>query len=142
MEIKPIRNERDLRAAHLQIDSLLGAKPGTAEADRLEVLTTLVAAYEAKHHPIGPPTPVGALLFEIDQGNVTRRDLELALGSRARVAEVLNGKRELSKAMILKLHQMFGIPLSSLLAGPGSGKPPRRATKRIRSPAYAKKSKR
>ena len=93
MNIKPIKSERDHRRALKEIERLMDARPNTAEGDRLDVLTTLIEAWEQKHHAIDAPDPVEAIHFAMEQRGVTRRDLEPLIGSRARVAEILNYKR-------------------------------------------------
>ena len=115
MEIKPIKNNRDYRAALNEIDRLMDAQPNSAEGDRLDVLATLVEAWEEKHWPIDSPDPVEAILFAMDQRGLSRRDLEPFIGSRARVAEVLNHKRPLTLAMIRRLHDGLGIPAEALI---------------------------
>jgi HTH-type transcriptional regulator/antitoxin HigA len=115
MEIKPIRSESDYQAALKQIELLFDAEPGTSDGDRLEVLTTLVEAYEDSEYPIDAPDPVEAILYYMESRSLTRRDLEPYLGSRARVAEILNRKRSLSLAMIQKLYQGLGIPAEALI---------------------------
>jgi HTH-type transcriptional regulator / antitoxin HigA len=115
MTIKPIKSDRDYRRALKEIDRLMDARPNTAEGDRLDVLTTLVEAWEEKHHPIEPPDPVQAIQFVMEQRGLTRRDLEPLIGSRARVAEVLNRKRTLTLPMIRRLHERLGIPAESLI---------------------------
>src|SRR5258708_37365035 len=104
MQIKPIKSQRDYRKALKQIDELMNAQPNTIDGDRLDVLTTLVEAWEAKHYPIEAPDPVEAIRFAMEQRGVTRRDLEPLIGSRACVAEVLNHKRNLTLPMIRRLH--------------------------------------
>src|ERR1043165_450269 len=96
MEIKPIRTEGDYRRALKEIDGLMEARPNTPQGDRLDVLATLVEAWEEKHHAIEAPDPIEAIRFAMEQRGLTRRDLEPLIGSRARVAEVLNGKRRLT----------------------------------------------
>jgi HTH-type transcriptional regulator/antitoxin HigA len=96
MEIKPIKTEADYQAALAEIERLFDVAPGTPEADRLEVWTTLVEAYEEKHYPIPEPDPVEAIEYHMESRGLTRRDLEPYIGSRARVAEVLNRRRALS----------------------------------------------
>ena len=118
MEIKPIRTETDYDAALKEIEHLMQAQPGTAEADRLEVLSTLVAAYEDEHYSIPAPDPVEAILYYMESRGLTRADLEPYLGSRARVSEVLNRKRSLSLKMIQKLNAGLGIPAEALLQSP------------------------
>lgn len=117
MDIRPIRTERDHRAALKEIERLWEAAPGTRAHDRLEVLGTLVAAYEEAHHPIEPPDPVDAIRFRMEQLGLDRKDLEDCIGSRARVSEILNRKRVLTLGMIRRLHLKLGIPAEVLLAG-------------------------
>lgn len=118
MADKLIENETEHRRALGEIERLISAQPpaGSPRSDRIALLALLIRTWEEKHHSIPPPDPVEAILFEIDQGNATRKTLEKALGSSARVAEVLSRKRALSKAMIVRLHAMFRIPYASLLA--------------------------
>lgn len=113
--IKPIKSEVDYEAALARVETLWGATPDTPEGDELEVLFTLVEAYEAKHYPIAPPDPIEAIKYEMELLNLKRKDLEPYLGSRSRVSEVLNHKRSLSIEMIRKLHKGLGIPLESLV---------------------------
>jgi HTH-type transcriptional regulator / antitoxin HigA len=115
MEIKPIKNERDYRKALKEIDGLMDARPNTPQGDRLDVLVTLVEAWEEKHWPIDLPDPVEAILFAMEQRGLSRRDLEPFIGSRARVAEVLNHKRSLTLPMIRRLHKGLGIPAEVLI---------------------------
>jgi len=98
-----------------EIERLMDAAPGTPAGDRLEVLTTLVEHYESLHEPIEPPDPIEALLYHMESRGLERRDLEPYLGSRARVAEVLNRKRALSIEMIRKLHAGLGISAEVLI---------------------------
>lgn len=116
MDIRPVRSSKDHGAALAEVERLWEARPGTPEHDRLEVLVTLVEAYEAKHHPIPPPDPVEAILFRMDQLDLGRKDLEALIGSRARVSEVLSGRRSLSLGMIRRLHGRLGIPAEVLIA--------------------------
>ncbi len=115
MEIKPIKTESDYQAALTEIDRLFDVVPGTPDSDRLEVLTTLVEAYESKHDAIPLPDPIEALAYYMESRGLTRRDLERYIGSRARVAEVLNRRRALSIEMIRRLHQGLGIPAEVLI---------------------------
>jgi HTH-type transcriptional regulator/antitoxin HigA len=115
MDIKPIRTQRDYKAALAEIERLFDAKPGTDDGDRLDVLATLVEAYEQQHHPILPPDPVEAILYFMESRGLTRKDLEPYLGSRAKVSEVLNRKRQLSIEMIRRLHDGLGIPAEVLI---------------------------
>jgi HTH-type transcriptional regulator/antitoxin HigA len=115
MDINPIKSERDYRRVLREIDSLMDAKAGTPDGDRLDVLVTLAEAWEEKHHAIDAPHPVEAIRFAMEQRGLSRRDLEPFIGSRARVAEVLNRKRPLTLAMIRKLHLGLGIPAEVLI---------------------------
>ncbi len=115
MDIKPIRTRKDHAAALREIERLFDARPGTADGDRLDVLSTLVAAYEEKHHAVPPPDPVEAILYSMESRGLTRRDMERYLGSRARVSEVLNRKRPLTMDMIRSLHEELGIPAEVLI---------------------------
>ena len=117
MEIKPVRTSKDHKAALGEVERLWDAKAGTPEHDRLEVLVTLIEAYEVKHHPIPPPDPVDAIRFRMDQLDLDRKDLEALIGSRARVSEVLSGRRSLSLGMIRRLHRQLGIPADVLIGG-------------------------
>jgi HTH-type transcriptional regulator/antitoxin HigA len=115
VEIKPIRTEADYEAALAEIEQLFEAVPGTLEGDRLEVLSTLVEAYEEKHYPIPLPDPIEAIYYYLDSRGLSRRDLEPYLGSRARVSEVLNRKRPLSLEMIRRLNNGLRIPAEVLI---------------------------
>src|SRR5579872_3680167 len=114
-EVKPIRTKRDYEAALKEIERLWGAKTGTPEGDRLDVLATLVDAYEAEHYPMDPPDPIEAIKFRMEQQGLTRRDLEEIIGTRTRIAEVLNRKRGLSIAMVRRLHERLGISADVLI---------------------------
>jgi len=115
VQVKPIKSERDYRRALKEVARLMDARPNTAEGDRLEVLATLVVAWEEKHHAIDAPDPIEAIRFAMEQRGLTRRDLEPLIGSRARVAEVLNGKRSLTLPMIRRLHSALGIAAEVLI---------------------------
>jgi HTH-type transcriptional regulator / antitoxin HigA len=115
VEIRPIKNNRDYHEALKEIDRLMDARSNTPEGDRLDVLVTLVDAWEEKHWPIDSPDPVAAILFAMEQRGLSRRDLEPFIGSRARVAEVLNHKRSLTLPMIRRLHDGLGIPAEVLI---------------------------
>ncbi|NYT67137.1 helix-turn-helix domain-containing protein [Pusillimonas noertemannii] len=117
MDIRPIHTDSDYKNTLKEISRLMQSDPelGTSEGDRLDVLTTLVQAYEAKHFPIDLPDPVEAIKFRMEQGGLTAKDLEPMIGRRNRVYEVLNRKRPLTLPMIRKLHQQLGIPAESLI---------------------------
>lgn len=115
MDIKPIRTKKDHQAALVEIERLWEAKKGTAEADRLEVLSLLVEAYERQHEPIADPEPIDFLLHVMEARGLTRKDLEPYIGSRARVAEVLNRVRPLTLDMIRRLSGGLDLPADVLI---------------------------
>jgi HTH-type transcriptional regulator/antitoxin HigA len=114
-DVRPIRTEADYEAALAEVERLWGSPLGTPEGDRLDVLATLIDASEAEHHPIDPPDPIEAILFRMEQQGLTRKDLEPLIGTRTRVAEVLNRKRGLSIGMIRRLHETLGISAEVLI---------------------------
>ena len=116
MNIKPIRNDDDLRAAFKRLERVYQAKEGTPQADEMEILVTLIEAYEHKHFPIGLVDPVEAIRFRMEQQGLTKKDLEPYTGSSGRVSEVLNHKRRLSLQMVQRLHDGLNIPYESLLS--------------------------
>ncbi len=116
MNIKPIRNAEDLHEAFERLELIFQAEEGSPEADEMEILVTLIEAYENKHYPITPPDPIEAIKFRMDQQGLTPKDLQVFIGSSGRVSEVLNHKRPLSLKMIKRLHDGLHIPYESLLA--------------------------
>lgn len=116
MNIKPIKTEKDYQAALKQIDKLWDAKPNTSRGDKLEILVTLVEAYEQKHYPIGPPDPIEAIKFRMEQMGLTQSDLAEAMEGKNLVSEVLRGKKNLTLKMARELHKRFNIPADSLLS--------------------------
>lgn len=120
MTIKPIHSARDYRAALKEIEGLMEAQPNTPQGDRLDILTTLVEAWEDKHHPIEAPDPIEAIRFAMEQRGLSRRDLEPFIGGRGRVAEVLNRRRPLTLPMIRRLHANLGIPADVLIREHGA----------------------
>jgi HTH-type transcriptional regulator/antitoxin HigA len=118
MDIKPIKTDADYRAALKEIEMLMVAEPDTPEGEKLDVLATLVEAYEQKHYPLDLPDPVEAIKFEMEQKGLTVKDLEPMIGKRNRVYEVLNHKRSLTLKMIWRLHEQLGIPAESLIKQP------------------------
>ena len=116
MNIKPIRTKRDYEAALKVAETLMHAKAGSVDGDHLDVLVTLIQAYEAKHFPMLPPDPVEAIKFIMEQRQLTILDLVSVFGRANRAYEVLNRRRPLSLAMIRKLHRDFGIPADILIA--------------------------
>ncbi|HEY3849089.1 MAG TPA: helix-turn-helix domain-containing protein [Acetobacteraceae bacterium] len=117
MTVRPIRSAADHRAVLAEIERLMHARKGTQEGDRLDVLVTLAEAWEARHVPIAAPDPIAAILFMMEQKGLTRGDLEPAIGSRARVAEILNRRRALTLPMIRALSQLLDLP-SDILVQP------------------------
>ncbi len=115
MDIKPIKSKKDYEAALLRIESLMGAKKGSAEGDQLDILVTLVEAYEARHFPLDLPDPVAAIRFVMEQRGLSAKDLVPYIGQPNRVYEVLSHKRPLTMAMAWKLHRGLGIPAESLI---------------------------
>ena len=115
MSIHPIRNDRDHARALRHMETLWGARAGSPAAERLEILVTLVDAYEAKRHRILPPDPIEAIKFRMEQEGLTRADLEKLIGSRARVSEILNRRRALTVAMIRRLRDALGISADVLI---------------------------
>ena len=114
-ELKPIRTEADYDAALAEVERLWGAKSGTPDGDRLDVLATLIEVYEAKNYPMDPPDPIEAIRFRMEQQGLTRKDLEPMIGPRNRAAGVLNRKRGLSMEMIRQLHNHLGISAEVLI---------------------------
>lgn len=126
-DLKPIRTEADYEAALAEVGRLWGAPAGTPEGDRLDVLATLIDAYEAERYPMDPPDPIDAIKFRMEQQGLSRRDLEDVIGTRTRVAEVLNRRRGLSINMIRRLHERLGISAEVLI------RPTRRSETRDRA---------
>jgi HTH-type transcriptional regulator/antitoxin HigA len=118
MDIKPIKNDADYREALIEIESLMMAGPDTPEGERLDVMVTLIEAYEAKYFSLDLPDPVQAIKFEMDRKGLTVKDLEPMIGRSNRVYEILNYKRSLTLKMIWKLHEGLGIPAESLIKPP------------------------
>lgn len=114
MDIRPIRTKADHRWALKEVERLWDAEPGTPDGDRVDVLVTLIEAYEAKHFPISAPDPIAAIEFMLEQKGLSRRDLEPAIGSRGRVSEVLNRKRPLTLPMVRSLSRLLDIPADIL----------------------------
>lgn len=123
VEVRPIRTDADHAAALADVERLWGAPVGTPDGDRLDVLATLIDAYENEHHSMDPPDPIAAIRFRMEQQGLTRKDLQRFLGTRTRVSEVLNRKRRLSLGMIRNLHEGLGIP-AEILIRPAADVPP------------------
>lgn len=115
MDIKPIKTDADYQAALKEIESLMMAESDSQEGEKLDVLVTLIEAYEAKHFPMDLPDPVAAIKFEMERKGLTVKDLEPMIGKSNRVYEVLNHKRSLTLKMIWKLNRELGIPAESLI---------------------------
>ncbi len=118
MDIKPIKTDADYQAALAEIESLMMAEADSPEGEKLDVLVTLIEAYEAKHFPMDLPDPVAAIKFEMERKGLTVKDLEPMIGKSNRVYEVLNHKRSLTLKMIWKLNRELGIPAESLIKPP------------------------
>lgn len=116
MEIRPIKTEQDYYDSIHRIEELWGAKKDTLEGDEFDILCTIIESYELKHFPIAPPDPIDAILFRMDQMNLTKTDLAKYLGSQSRVSEVLSGKRHLTLKMVKSLYKGLKIPAEILLA--------------------------
>ena len=119
MEIKPIRTKADYRAVLKEVEGLMSARPGSPQGQRLDVLVTLVEAYERKHFPMDLPDPIEAIRFSMEQKGLTAKDLVPMIGQINRVYEVLNGKRPLTLQMIRRLHRELEIPAESLIRETG-----------------------
>lgn len=115
VEVKPIRTEQDYGAALAEIEALMQARAGTPAGDRLDVLVTLVQAYEEKHHAIEPPDPIALIQFVMEQRGLDRADLQPLLGGRGRVSEVIGRKRPLTLGMIRRLQSELGLPADVLV---------------------------
>jgi HTH-type transcriptional regulator/antitoxin HigA len=141
MALFPIRNEQDYDRAMARIDELFGARLGTPEGYEFDAFVTLVDAYESKHFPVGINTPEQTIVVYMEDAGLTRKDLEPMIGTRARVSEVLSGKRRLTLDMIRRLHEGLGIPLEDLISPNIEGLQPavRRASARSRKPAATAK---
>jgi len=118
MHIKPIKTDSDYRATLKEIDALMMALPDTPEGERLDVLVTLVEAWERHHYPMALPDPVEAIRFEMERKGLTAKDLEPLIGRTNRVYEILARKRPLTLRMIWNLHSGLGIPAESLIRQP------------------------
>ncbi|MEO8007682.1 MAG: transcriptional regulator [Betaproteobacteria bacterium] len=119
MEIKPIRTKADHRAALKEVEALMPAGKGTRDGERLDVLVTLIEAYERKHFPMELPDPIAAIRFAMQSKCLSAKDLLPMIGQINRVYEVLNGKRPLTLQMIRRLHRDLGIPAESLIRETG-----------------------
>lgn len=118
MDIKPIKTDADYRTALAEVENLMMADADSAEGEKLDVLVTLIEAYEAKHFVMDLPDPIEAIKFEMERQGLTAKDLEPMIGKSNRVYEILNHKRSLTLKMIWKLHHGLGIPAESLIKPP------------------------
>ena len=119
MDVRPIKTKRDYRRALKEIEGLMGARRGSADGDRLDVLVTLVEAWEARHYPLDLPDPIEAIRYHMEQQGLAPKDLVPFIGSRNRVYEVLGRKRPLTLKMVWRLHTGLGIPAESLIKAAG-----------------------
>lgn len=131
IKVRPIHGEQDYDAALVEVDALMDATPGTHEGDRLDVLVTLIEAYEARHWAIDTPDPIEAIRIRMEQKNLRQRDLEPMIGSRGRVSEVLSGKRALTLPMIRRLSEGLDLGADVLIRKAKASR--RRATGRKRA---------
>jgi HTH-type transcriptional regulator/antitoxin HigA len=129
LKVRPIKTEADYDAALARAAELMDAEEGTPEADELDVLATLIEAYEDEHYPMGLSDPIEAIKARMEQQGLTRKDLEPMIGTRTRVAEVLNGKRNLSIGMIRRLHAKLGISAEVLIQPTKKSRRRRKANK-------------
>jgi HTH-type transcriptional regulator / antitoxin HigA len=119
MEIEPIKAKADRRAALKEVEGLMSAGKATPDGERLDVLVTLIEAYERKHFPMALPDPIEAIRFSMEQKGLIAKDLVPMIGQINRVYEILNGKRPLTLQMIRRLHRQLGIPAESLIGETG-----------------------
>ena len=152
--LKPIRTTADYEAAQRRAAVLLLSDPalGSPQSDELDVLGTLIAAYDREHFPVGPADPIAAIEFAMDQRGLEPKDLVPFLGTRSRATEVLQGKRGLSLEQIARLHHGLGIPLSCLIpsvpprvdrsAKTATSQPPTSARRRTTRPTPARSARR
>jgi HTH-type transcriptional regulator/antitoxin HigA len=115
MKLKPIKTEKDYEAAMERLEDIFDANPGTKEGDELDILTMLIEKYEDEHYPIGPPDPIEAIKFRMEQMGYKQKDLEEIIGYKGRVSEILNKKRKLTLEMIRKLHEALHISTDVLV---------------------------
>jgi HTH-type transcriptional regulator/antitoxin HigA len=118
VNIQPIKTDQDYRAALRDIESLMSAELNSKEGERLDILVTLIEAYERQHFPLDLPDPVAAIRFQMEQKGLVPKDLEPMIGRSNRVYEILNRKRPLTLKMIWRLHRQLGIPAESLIRPP------------------------
>jgi HTH-type transcriptional regulator/antitoxin HigA len=123
MDIKPIKSDTDYRSVLADIATLMRAEADTPEGERLDILVTLVEAYERRHYPLDLPDPVEAIRFQMEQKGLSPKDLEPMIGRSNRVYEVLTRKRPLTLKMIWRLHRDLGIPAESLIKPPDEAAP-------------------
>jgi HTH-type transcriptional regulator/antitoxin HigA len=142
MEIYPIRTEEDHERAVQRIATLIGAAPDSAEGNELDILATLVDAYEAKHYLMDAPSPIAAIEFRMEQQGLTRKDLEPLIGTRARVSEILRGSRPLTLNMIRRLKSGLGISADLLIEATPGNKPRRKNKSVVTRKSITKSTKR
>ena len=117
-KIRPVRSEKDYEEALARIEALMDAVPDSPESEELDVLVDLVELHESRHEPMGYPSPLAAIEFRMDQANLRPRDLVSFIGCRAKVSEVLSGKRAITMPMARALYKHLGIPADVLLQEP------------------------
>jgi HTH-type transcriptional regulator/antitoxin HigA len=117
MKLKILKTEEDYEQALKRLEQIFHAPVDTEEGDEAEILSMLIEKYEDEHYPIGPPDPIEAIKFHMEQMNLTRKDLTKIIGYKSRVSEIFNGRRKLTLKMIRELHDKLGIPYESLMGG-------------------------
>ncbi len=115
MDIRPIRSDDDLTAALREVERLWNAAPGTPDADKMEVLVTLIQAFENEHHPIPDADPIDLILHAMEVKGRTQKDLAALLGSKSRASEILRRRRPLTMAQAYKINREWGIPADALI---------------------------
>jgi HTH-type transcriptional regulator/antitoxin HigA len=118
--IKPLRSEKEYEAALTEIEAYFNKepRPGTAEADRFDLLALVIEDYERKRWPISPPSPVEAIRYRMETGRFNQSDLGKVVGSRQRASEILSGQRPLTLEMAWRLHREWEIPAEALIQPP------------------------
>lgn len=115
MELRPIKTESDYQNALTEIERLFDAEPSSPELDRLDILTTLVEAYEQHHYPIDAPDPISAILYHLEAHGLSHQDLAASIGDSEQVTAILNRQQPLNLDIIRRLNQDFGIPAEVLI---------------------------
>ncbi len=115
MNIKPIKTEKDYQKALIRLEKIFNSRPGTQGGDELDILALLIERYEDEHYPIEAPDPIEAIKFRMEQMGYKQKDLEMIIGYKGHVSEILNRKRKLTLEMVRNLHEKLNIPLNALI---------------------------